>query len=367
MSDPSLREPADPPPKPSADRAYEALPNVTPPNASFILQLFFIPMIIVAIIVVLWMGFSWLAHMGTNPEDLVTDVEKLNDGSWQRALTLADLLRNPQYDHLKDDQELARRLADALQTQLAETDLEKDRDNRINLRLYLTRVLGEFRTPVVLPALVQAATTERDAEVERSTDPRQWFPKEIDVRRAALESIAVLGGENSLGPQTLRDNPEVMQAVLAASRERSAAPDPNDDRAKLRQTAAFTLGVIGGPEARDRLALLLADPFPNTRYNAAVGLARHGDARAVDGLAEMLDPANQEAVASEGSHGEQHWKRGLIMMNALRAAKQLDEENPQADLAPIREAAQTLLQPEYDEAVYLEVREAAQEFIASER
>ncbi len=365
MSDPPLREPAPSPPKPSADIPPEMLPNVTPPNASFILQLFFIPMVIVTIIVVLWMGFSWLAHMGTNPEDLVTDVEKLNEGSWQRALTLADLLRNPQYDRLKDDQELAQRLADALQKQLSEPDPEKDRDNRINLRLYLTRALGEFRTPVVLPALVQAATTERDAARERTTDPRQWFPKEIDVRRAALESLAVLGGEDSLGPQALRERADVMEAVLAASRERPTGPDPNDDRAKLRQTAAFTLGVIGGPEALDRLALLLADPFPNTRYNAAVGLARHGDSRAIEGLAEMLDPTNQEAVASEASESEQHWKRGLIMMNALRAANQLAEKNPQADLTPVRQAAEKLLRPEYDQAIYLEVREAAQEFIAA--
>jgi HEAT repeat protein len=368
MSDPSVREPAGLPSKPSPDRGYEALPNVTPPNASFILQLFLIPMVIVSIIVALWMGFSWLAHMGTNPEELVTDVEKLNDGSWQRALTLADLLRNPQYDHLKDDEQLAQRLAAVLQRQLAAGDLDKAlAKHPVNLRLYLSRVLGEFRTPVVLPALVEASVTERDAEVERTTDPRKWFPKEIDVRRAAIESLAVLAGEESLGPEALRRDEMVMSAVLAASREPTTAPDPNDDRAKLRQTAAYTLGVIGGDAACERLAVMLGDAFPNTRYNAAIGLARNGDLRAVEGLVEMLDPENRAAVASETSEGEQTWKRGLVMMNALRAAKQLEQKNPQADLAPLHEAVARLLQPKYAEQVHPEVLEAAREMTRDTR
>jgi HEAT repeat protein len=212
---------------------------------------------------------------------------------------------------------------------------------------------------VVLPALVKAANTERDAEVERTTDPKKWFPKEIDVRRAALESMAVLAGEGSLGPEELRNDPEVMQAVLAASREHASGPDPNEDRAKLRQTAAFTLGVIGGEEALDRLAAMLADAFPNARYNAAVGLARNGDARAVEGLVEMLDPENDEAVASEPSPGERQWKQSLIMMNAIRAAGELEEKNPDADYDEIDQAVQKLLDPKYKDSVNLEVREAA--------
>jgi HEAT repeat protein len=300
--------------------------------------------------------------MGTNAEDLVTEVEKLNAGSWQRALTLADLLRNPRYDHLKDDPQLARRLADVLETQLDSGSLDA---NDINLRLYLTRALGEFRTPEVLPALVKAATTERDAEVERTTDPQKWFPKEVDVRRAAVESLAVLAGEQSLGPEALEDHPAVMHAVLEASREQAKFADPNEDRAKLRQTAAYTLGVIGGDRALDRLASMLADSFPNTRYNAAVGLARHGDPRAVEGLVEMLDPENDAAVASEGSAGEREWKRSLIMMNALRAARELEQKNPSADPAALDKAVERLLDPKYEEVVSLEIREAARELAAA--
>ena len=38
--------------------------------------------------------FSWLARMGSSPEQLVQDLRRLNEASWQKALTLADLLRD---------------------------------------------------------------------------------------------------------------------------------------------------------------------------------------------------------------------------------------------------------------------------------
>src|SRR5436190_6234681 len=98
----------------------EALPHVTPPAAGFILQLFFIPLVIVSIIVMVWLLFSWLAQMGNDPKDLVRDLKKPNDARWQKALTLADLLRNKQYEHVKHDESMAQELADLLDAQLEE-------------------------------------------------------------------------------------------------------------------------------------------------------------------------------------------------------------------------------------------------------
>ena len=50
------------------------LPPVKAPSAGFLVQLFLIPMIIVSIIVMVWVLFSWIAHMGTDPRDLVRDL-----------------------------------------------------------------------------------------------------------------------------------------------------------------------------------------------------------------------------------------------------------------------------------------------------
>src|SRR2546427_9670382 len=116
MSSPLHAPPADRERKPPPD---DSLPPVTPPAAGFILQLFFIPLMIVSIIVLVWLTFSWLAQMGNNPKDLVKELRKDNDARWQKALTLADLLRNKQYEHVKYDESMAQEVADVLEAELA--------------------------------------------------------------------------------------------------------------------------------------------------------------------------------------------------------------------------------------------------------
>ena len=62
-----------PPPTVPANpsREEEILPPVEQPSAGFIVQLFVIPGMIVLVIVMVWLGLSWLAHHGTHPEELV--------------------------------------------------------------------------------------------------------------------------------------------------------------------------------------------------------------------------------------------------------------------------------------------------------
>src|SRR5881227_2641605 len=91
-----------------------SLPPVSPPTATFILQLFLIPLLIVTIVVLLWLLFGWIAHMGhENAGDLVRGIERGDTGSGQLAFELAGLLRSsdPKYDALRRDSALAGRLA----------------------------------------------------------------------------------------------------------------------------------------------------------------------------------------------------------------------------------------------------------------
>ncbi|MGC4002477.1 MAG: hypothetical protein QM811_04775 [Pirellulales bacterium] len=44
------------------------LPPVEAPTVGFLMKLFFIPGIIVSVIVGVWMLFTWLAHMGSDPQ-----------------------------------------------------------------------------------------------------------------------------------------------------------------------------------------------------------------------------------------------------------------------------------------------------------
>ena len=227
------------------EAANDPLPPVQPPSAGFLLQLFVIPMVIVTIIVMVWLMLNWLAHMGSSPQQLVHDLHRLNDASWQKALTLANLLQNPEYDEFKSDPEMANELVAILEEQLDSGSSERQ---PIQLRMFLCRALGEFRVPSVLPSLVRAASHEND-------------PRDIDVRRAALEAIAVFSTHDEAG--AMDQNEEVMEVLRAVSRERSENQDERQQRSELRSTAAYALGVIGGVEARDRLALMVSDAYAN--------------------------------------------------------------------------------------------------------
>ncbi len=325
--------------KPEAVSADEVLPPVEAPNAGFLLQLFFVPLVIVAIIVTIWASFSWLVHSASDPKDLVRDIRALNDASWQRAYTLGDMLRNPEFDALKEDQGLAKELTEVLQQELAAAKMDVQ---RIKLRIYLCRILGEFRLLDVAPALVAAAQTERD-------------PKELAVRRSAVEGLAVLAG--NVGDEKLRDTKDVLDVLLKASQER-AADAASAERDELRSTATFALGLVGGEEALNRLTRLLDDAHVNTRYNAATGLARRGDPRCEPVLLEMLDPANPQAIAQETKADGQARKRIDVLSAGIHATLRLAAQAPAADLTRLKAAVARLTQAEIPRAVRAQAEEA---------
>ena len=343
------------------------LPPVEAPNAGFLVQLFLAPLLIVVVIVMVWLMFSWLAHMGTNPQDLVRDIAKMNDASWQRAYNLAELLRKPQYESLKSDPKLAQELGETLdivrnarplrqRDAATETDEERKKskdavyENRIKLEVFLCRVLGEFRVPDGLPALIRAA------EPDESGDPAGFA-----VRSAALQAIAVQASE--VPPQDLQKNEALMKTLIETSKERGQGEFGSEEYAKLRSAAAFALGMVGGEEALNRLANMLDDADGNTRFNAATGLARQGDRRALPVLLDMLDPNNKDALSDPDAPSEeyktsgQEWKRALVMTNAIRAARQLFEKQPQGDYAGLIDALTRLQTANVNDKVKLDAKE----------
>jgi hypothetical protein len=342
-----MSQPKDSKPKPtdiSKPLPDDVLPPVQAPSAGFLLQLFLIPMIIVTIIVFVWLMFSWLAHMGSDPKELVRGLKTLNEASWQKAYTLSNLLRNPDYDHIKDDAELAGELASVLDAEIERGQLD---EKRLRLRIFICRALGEFRVTTGLPALVKAIETERD-------------PAEVDVRLAAIEAIAVLA--TNVGQESIQSDPSVMNALMTTARARSNAAGEHSSRDEMRSTTAFTLGVVGGAQATERLVLMLDDAHANTRYNAATGLARQGDERAVRVLVEMLDPENELAVKGERSDSERHRKRNIVLQNALQATAALARRNDTADLSKLRDAIQQLNEADVDRAVKLRATDALDAF-----
>ncbi len=299
----------------------DALPPVEPPSAGFILQLFIVPGVIVVVVVMIWLLFNWLAQMGNDSDAFVRALSRNNEARWQAAFNLANAMRaerGSSEPKLLADPQLSANLAGILDREIDSASMEK---NSLALRLYLCRALGEFRVPDGLPILIKAATTERDE-------------REGDVRRAALEGIAVLADNVGGTDPHFADNAELNDALLKAA---------SDSDPRTRAAAAVAMGVIGTEPYQERLRAMVEDSNPDVRFNAALRLAHLGDAASIPVLEEMLNPDEQAGVESEKETEMRPYKRALITINALRAVDQLIAKNSTVDTSALKAAVERLL------------------------
>ena len=319
---------------PRALSADDALPPVEPPSAGFIVQLFVIPGVIVAIIVFVWLLFNWLAQMGNDPKAYVDAIKRNNEGRWQAAVNLANALNNekgPGFQELRRNHEVVKDLSSVLDAEIAAAGME---DNQVNFRFYLCKTLGAFEVADGLPVLLKAVATRRD-------------PAETAVQRSAIQAIALLA-ENvrRADPSQSVDGPELTSTLLNASR---------DEDPLVRESAAYALGVIGSSEMLERLRAMVDDAYPNARYNAATGLARHGDSAAIPMLLEMIDP-NEEAGIKIEEKESRSYKRALIQFNGVRGIAALLENNPRVDRKQFVPAIEELLQSNPPNSVAVEAK-----------
>jgi len=285
-----------------------ALPPVEPPSAGFIVQLFVIPAVIVAIIVVVWALFNWLAHTGSDPRAYVEAMKRNNESRWQAAQNLADVLRSPGSEDAKRDVALLADLRSLLEAEIAAGNTD---DNPVIFRVYLCRALGEFHLADAMPPLVKAAVTERDE-------------KEREVRLAALQGIARL--IPNVPDSKPRESKELRDALMKGA---------DDSNAVVRYHAAYTLGVLGGPEAIAKLKSMLGDASVDVRMNGATALARYGDADCVAEVLKMIDPEETAGIDAESKPELREHKRQTILFNGLRTIQLYVENAPGADVKPL--------------------------------
>lgn len=358
-SDPVASDPVDSDPVASAPVASapvvtgdQLLPPVEPPNARFIMQLFIIPAIIVLCVVMVWMLFGWLASHGE--EDTGSIVKSLRSSSharWQAANELARMLQlEKRYPKLKENRLLASELAQLLGEYLEAGNAD---DNSINMRSFLCRSLGEFRVDDGMTVLLKVVREDQQPA----------------VRREAIKALAVLGntflGEDS--PRNIDgDVPfpadELVRTLIRLSTDQ-------DDL--IRSETAYAMGAYiqgtnssvqnsaaSGTESQgtvsqgkgplilllEPLSRLINDTHVDTRYNAALALARVGNLEAVGTVAEMLDLKKLSAsMAGERDPQLQAYKRNLMLRNAIEATVKLRELNPQHDLSVLQDALETFL------------------------
>jgi HEAT repeat protein len=276
--------------------ADDALPPVEPPNAAFLVQLFVVPLTIVACgLFVVW-GFYWLAHLGNDPESYVRALRRNNEGRWQVALNFANDLRGPGGAALKKDAKLARDLAGILDDEVASgrpRAAGHSGEQSRTLCGYLCRALGEFAVPEAAVPLVSRAVDADDPE----------------TARAAVEALAVLAANLAAAGTAFEDPAAVQAAVVKASR---SDVDP------LRSSSAYALGVVGGPAAVERLEELAGDADDDVRYNAAIALARQGRENAWEPIAEMLALPDVSTTPGDQAAQAARYRRAMIVVNALK-------------------------------------------------
>jgi hypothetical protein len=313
----------------------ELLPPVEPPSARFIIQLFVVPAVIVAAVVLVWFLIESLARRGMeNPDQIVAALRSNNQARFQRAKELADMLRMPQrYPELKTSHELAQKLAAYVDELVAAGDAG---DASVTMRIILVAALGEFQIDDGLPALINAA----------KSDP------ERDVRRKAVNAIAVLADSMA------RLNPP--RPIGSEALTETLVQIASDQDQLLRSEAAFAIGVVDAakpdPRLTSALEQLADDPYTDARFNAAVGLARIGSPQAATAVAEMLDPASiASSVAGEkpmtpqvteaALEAQKVHKRNTIVTSALTAIDRLLENKslPPENLVVLRKALEGFL------------------------
>jgi hypothetical protein len=189
-------------PLPAPAVADPGLPPVAPPSGKFILQLFLVPGLIVAVLIGIWLVSRWLFGDPHSPAKFLKGLDDANpEVRWRAAADLSQVL--PRDETLATDSAFALELTTRLKRFLAENETServhreqarKDKQagegvpkmlqTERELILYLISCLGAFEVPVGAPLLSEVAATP-NAELDAETAFRR--------RVRAAWSLMVLG------------------------------------------------------------------------------------------------------------------------------------------------------------------------------
>ncbi len=327
----------------------EELPPVEPPSASFIMQLFLVPAIIVAAVIGIWALFGQLSASEQDWRQLVTELSSGNEHRrWRGANGLAQMLR-ADIELGEDGQHLAanEQIADEFAALMSDLLDEKSRtDEHLQQLDFVTRTLSWLDThESTIPGLVRATSSE--------------YPEIIRV--TAARSLSVIGGRAVEGGAPLSD-PRITDALIDASK----ATEP-----LIRQACVYALGVFPGDASRQRLLTALEDPDSLVRVNAAIALGRFQDTAGVPELLGTLDDAMVRAEPSQMPGDNDQERRlnaqaedavkTLIAGNALPMLIQLKTELTEQQRSDARSRAAKLADGHPEIKIRLEAQRAVRE------
>jgi HEAT repeat protein len=262
-------------------------------------QFFLIPLTVVAVTVLVYVGFRSLLNDSRSAESYLSEVRTGGtDRRWPAAYELSRLMADPE---TRANRALAPALVEAF---------ERAKDDDPRVRRYLALAIGRLEPP--LPAEAVAALTKALEEPEVRYTP-DFFSRlagatDSEAGEARISTIWALGSSG---------DPGVVKTVEPFYK----SPD-----AGVRKMAVYALGAQPGDSHISTLREALHDSEPDVRWNAAVALARHGSRDGVATIGQMLDrPYLEHTIKREIRPDAELDPVAEVIISGLRAAAALKE------------------------------------------
>lgn len=253
---------------------------------SLAVQFFLIPLTVVAVVVAIYGGFRMMVAEERSPEEYLNEVRAGGrDRRWPAAYELSRLM---------DDPDVEARFPD-LAPALLRTFVDSEEDDP-RVRRYLALAIGRLQSP---PAGAVAQLTEALDDPDTET------------------LISVVWALASLGDEA------VVPSVVSMYQSTDSG---------VRKMAVYALGVLPDDGAHTTLRAALDDPVADVQWNAAVALARHGDARGIRVLRRMLDRAHVSGLVTASETLNDPVSE--VMISGLRAVAALADAGTAEDLHP---------------------------------
>jgi HEAT repeat protein len=261
-------------------------------------QFFLIPLAVVAVTVMVYVGFRSLIADARTPQDYLTEIQRGgSDRRWPAAYELSRLMADPK---VRGDRTLAPALVHAFQQSKGDAQV----------RRYLALAIGRLDPPMPPDAV---------AELTRALDD-----PDSETR------ISVIWALGSSG------DPAVAPRLIALY----TAPDTDPG---VRKMVVYALGALPGDQAIETLRAALTDATPDVRWNAAVALSRHGNRDGVAVLKQMLDRTYVEQVVTRDVRQDDDQDPiADVMISGLRAAATLKDEALRPSVTTVSEHDRSL-------------------------
>ena len=287
-------------------------------------QFFLIPLTVVAVTVLVYVGFRSLLNDSRSADNYLMEIRTGgSERRWPAAYELSRLMADPD---VRANRALAPALVEAF---------ERAKDDDPRVRRYLALAIGRLDPP--LPKEAVAALTNALAEPEVRYSP-DWFSRiagatDSEEGEARISTIWALGSSGD-------------PSVVATVEPFYKSPD-----AGVRKMVVYALGALPGDSQLATLREAVRDPEADVRWNAAVALARHGSADGVAVLGQMLDRSYLEKTVKRDVQPDADVDPvAEVMISGLRAAAVLKAPS-------LRSSMETLSQRDPN----MKVRQAALE------